>query len=603
MENARYRLAKSASVCRFWWMLLLFFSLACHSLLAHAAEPATDLRVLIDVSGSMKHNDPHNLRAPALRLLVGLIPEGSRAGVWTFGRSVNLQVKLGRVNQTWKQMARKKAAKIHSNGLFTNIEQAIHRASLDWNKSDPRYRRHLILLTDGMVDVSKNQSRNAASRQRILKTILPKLKAGHVKVHTIALSDNADHGLLKTLSVTTDGWYEQVDSADSLHRVFLRLFEKTAPVDTLPLKNNRFTVDNSITDMTVLAFHSAEAKATRLLTPSGQKWTQAQHPNTVQWHNEQGYDLITVNKPQQGEWQLHAAVDDDNRVMVMTNLRLIVDDLPNNVLPEDPLTVAARLSQDDKTITEKTFLELVTFKLKHHLIGQQPVLHMISDDGRAPDNREGDGIYSGNLRKPSINDDMDISVIAQGATFQREYRHTIKVYDSPAEITISYNQATKFYEIQVIPHQGLLQPDTIKILLTDAEGKQSEMPQVKEGIWRTDIPSHQAGKLVDILIKGTRSNGKFLQLELARQLPEADPKAIEQPMVKKQVPMENEQPKAAEQTEKNNSQQKKRNRWIRAIAIVIGINTIVIAGVVAGYLIWRKRRAKTIAKEQVELTV
>jgi uncharacterized protein (TIGR03503 family) len=602
MKKSRSRPGESTSVCRFCWTLLLFFCIS-HSLTSHATEPVTDLRVLIDVSGSMKHNDPHNLRAPALRLLVGLVPEGSRAGVWTFGQFVNMQVKLGRVNQAWKKMARDEAGKIHSNGLFTNIEEAIHRASFDWNKSDPRYRRHLILLTDGMVDISKNTLHNTASRQRIVKTLLPKLIAAHVKVHTIALSDNADHALLKTLSVATDGWYEQVDSADSLHRVFLRLFEKAAPVDTLPLKNNRFTVDSSITDMTVLAFHSAEAKTTRLVTPSKQEWTQAQHPNAVQWHNEQGYDLITVNKPQRGEWQLHAAIDNDNRVMVMTNLRLNVDDLPNNVLPADRLTVAARLVQDGKTITEKTFLEMVTFKLTQHIIGQQPAaLQVLGDDGRVPDGREGDGTYSANLRIPSLKGDMAISVIAQGATFQREFRHTIKVYESPAEITTTYNQATKFHEIRVIPHQGLLQPDTIKILFTDAESKQSEMPQVNKELWKIDVPSHQAGKLVSILIMGTRFNGKFSQMELKRLLPEASPESIALSTVKKQDHIANEKQKTTRQT-KSDVQQKKLSRWLSVIIIVFGVNTIVIAGVGGGYLFWRKKRTRTLAKEQVELRV
>ena len=45
---------------------------------ASATEPVNDVRVMIDISGSMKHNDPHNLRAPALRLLTGLLPKGAR---------------------------------------------------------------------------------------------------------------------------------------------------------------------------------------------------------------------------------------------------------------------------------------------------------------------------------------------------------------------------------------------------------------------------------------------------------------------------------------------------------------------------------------------
>ena len=40
----------------------------------------SDVRVLIDVSGSMKKNDPKNLRSPALRLLVGLLHRAALLG-------------------------------------------------------------------------------------------------------------------------------------------------------------------------------------------------------------------------------------------------------------------------------------------------------------------------------------------------------------------------------------------------------------------------------------------------------------------------------------------------------------------------------------------
>jgi hypothetical protein len=49
-----------------------------------ATDSKADIRVLIDVYGSMKQNDPNNLRQPALRLLTGLLPTGSKAGIWTF---------------------------------------------------------------------------------------------------------------------------------------------------------------------------------------------------------------------------------------------------------------------------------------------------------------------------------------------------------------------------------------------------------------------------------------------------------------------------------------------------------------------------------------
>ena len=103
---------------------------------------SADTRILIDISGSMKKNDPNNLRRPAVRLLVGLLPENSRAGVWTFGKYVNMQVPLGMVDKRWKDRARDGASKIASPGQFTNIEEAIRRLDRDewpylWLHTEP----------------------------------------------------------------------------------------------------------------------------------------------------------------------------------------------------------------------------------------------------------------------------------------------------------------------------------------------------------------------------------------------------------------------------------------------------------------------------------
>src|SRR3569623_2340757 len=71
---------------------------------AMSAAPS-DIRILVVGSGSMKQNDPQHLRAPALRLLTGLLPDGARAGVWTYGQQVNMLVPLASVDAHWKARA------------------------------------------------------------------------------------------------------------------------------------------------------------------------------------------------------------------------------------------------------------------------------------------------------------------------------------------------------------------------------------------------------------------------------------------------------------------------------------------------------------------
>ncbi|MDQ7050607.1 MAG: hypothetical protein Q9M92_14180 [Enterobacterales bacterium] len=82
---------------------VIAFALICFVPLAmsQSQDPAlqkSDVRLLIDISGSMKKNDPNNLRIPALQLVTNLLPKGADAGVWAFGRYVNMMVPLSKVD-------------------------------------------------------------------------------------------------------------------------------------------------------------------------------------------------------------------------------------------------------------------------------------------------------------------------------------------------------------------------------------------------------------------------------------------------------------------------------------------------------------------------
>src|SRR5690554_1275320 len=61
-----------------------------------------DVRIIVDISGSMKETDPENLRRPAVRLLARMLPAGSEAGVWTFGQYVNMLVPHATVDDAWR---------------------------------------------------------------------------------------------------------------------------------------------------------------------------------------------------------------------------------------------------------------------------------------------------------------------------------------------------------------------------------------------------------------------------------------------------------------------------------------------------------------------
>ncbi|MBV1885134.1 MAG: VWA domain-containing protein, partial [Gammaproteobacteria bacterium] len=239
------------------------------SFAANEDKPVADVRIVVDISGSMRKNDPHNLRIPAAELLIDLLPDNSKAGLWTFGKYVNMLVKHDYVSADWKRNAKIKAKKINSIAMYTNIGEAVEVASVGWLEPDPRYERSIILLTDGKVDISKSPTQNENEQNRILEQIIPRLTSSKVKVHTIALSANSDQLLMKRLAMNTGGSFSVANSANDLMKIFLKAFDAAVPSEQVPLEGNKFSIDASVKEFTALIFRASKAKPTQLTSPDG----------------------------------------------------------------------------------------------------------------------------------------------------------------------------------------------------------------------------------------------------------------------------------------------------------------------------------------------
>lgn len=494
--------------------LFWFFAWPAAGLAATASESANDVRVLIDISGSMKRNDPNNLRAPALRLLTGLLPNGARAGVWIYGQQVNMLVPHGTVDARWKDHAQQAAAKIGSTGLFTNIEDALLKAGQDWRSADPAAQRSLIMLTDGLVDISKDPALNTASRDRIVNEILPRLRDAGVKIHTIALSKDADHALLRQLAAASDGWYEKVDNADDLQRVFLRMFEKATKPDTLPIKDNTVQVDASIEEMTLLVFREP-GKSIELLTPADKIHSAAAPPASARWYSDTGYDLITLSKPEPGAWRIRGTQDSDNRVMVVTNLKVRATGLPNNLSIDAAPYYFVQLTQDGTVINQQKFLELVKISLRRQDPQGKQIESPLLDDGQAPDISAGDGTFSYRFGNTMNEGRHELVLLVDGTTFKREQRQVINVYSQPAAAGVSPHPAGGGrYVLTVIPHAGLIDTQTMQVtaVVTGPDGNTAETALAQNGPaeWRREITVDDgAGRSrVEFTVQGMRPDGK-----------------------------------------------------------------------------------------------
>lgn len=332
-----------------------------------AQEPITgnpDVRLLIDVSGSMKQSDPNNLRAPALELIVRLLPPGSKAGVWLFGDGVRTLLPHVVIDDAWRDKAVQSVRVIDNSGQRTNIPAALDAALYDLNRLDPDYRTSVVLLTDGKVDVSSSAVANANAARLLLEEQAPILGQTGVPVHTVALSSEADWAFLRKLAESTQGLAEKAESADSLTRVFLQALEMVAPTARVPIEGGEFQIDEGVSQLTALIFSGADERTkVELIDPDNQALAPDSNREGVRWFSNEKFSLVTVDSPKPGRWRLVAPSSEENRITVISDLSIDVDPLPNSLPLDQPTELGVRLVDRDGVITSAELLSLFDIKV------------------------------------------------------------------------------------------------------------------------------------------------------------------------------------------------------------------------------------------------
>lgn len=470
-------------------------------------DPVREIQVLIDVSGSMKQNDPDNLRIDAARLLINLLPDGSRVSIWLFAEDTQRLIHSDSTDRSWKDKAKNALGKVHSRGLFTNIEKAISQCLN--HGFDQKSRRHLILLTDGMVDISQDIMVSADSRERIFAELIPKLRERDIQVETIALSDQTDTELLQQLAETTGGWHEAAATADQLQRSFMKMLQKTAPTDNVPINGNRFLIDSSVSEFSVVVFKTAGSKPTLLETPDGKILSKQVVIPNIGWADGKGYDLITVKQPVAGEWLLDAATDPDNQVMILTDLKLQADHLPSFTGPNDPLSLSFYFTEKGQLINRKEFVALTNMELA---IDSHPSIQLEASQATP-------GYFHHQLSNLPEGRHQ-LRVIADGKTFKRELLHTLDVKNTSLTVKHTVDNAHQEIHFIVVPDTTALDQSSLKVTATvkrpDHVVENYPISQT-DGAWLftlKDLPK-ESGTLVTFSATASNKDGKLLSLQAA----------------------------------------------------------------------------------------
>lgn len=479
-----------------------------------------DVRIIIDISGSMKQTDPNNLRIPALNLLLELMPEGAQAGIWTFGRFVNNLVPVAQVDDAWREKAKSSAVNISSLGLRTNLAGALNDAA--WGlDSASGFQQSIILLTDGKVDMADDKSAdgelvNAQERQKLMSQVLAKYRSAGANIHTLALSDLADKNLLQEIALETDGLYSEAQDAEALMKAFLRAFDRAVPAEQVPMEDNTFVIDGGVKEFTALIFkRSNGSQETALLTPEGSRFTELEHPANVRWHKDVSFDLITIKQPEVGTWIAEADLDPSNRVTILSDLALSVEGIPATIFPGDKLDVEIKLTNAGEVVETLEILRLTDMTMTVITASGREGSKILSD----PESPPKDGVYREGLYRLKELGQYQVDVIAEGRTFQRKRSFSMTMMQ-PVEIHHEVDADKGVYRIEVRALSDNLDVERSRVIAKIKSPDENTIIQSvlfndEAQAWVSEIePTKGPGQYrVDLNVRGITQSGKNFKIK------------------------------------------------------------------------------------------
>ncbi|MEL7368695.1 MAG: vWA domain-containing protein [Myxococcota bacterium] len=343
---------------------------ASQTAVASPGRPRTRSVIVFDNSGSMRQNDPQRLAEAATMLYIQLSKPTDEVGLVVFSNEGRMAVPLGPVSTQGRKIARR-LSRLRLNGARTDIGDGLEAALRALGPPQPDARDVVVLLTDGMVDLGVRAEAEHVRSNRWLRTeVVGRYLRRKTPLYTIAFTPSADRKLLNELAAGTHGSFRYIKNASALHRAFTELFTVASGAIRLPVRDGLVVVDPSIKQTSLVISKPTPNTANTLITPAEEVIKAGSLRKGLEWTSSPSYDLVNMNKPEAGSWQMVGADGKAaNGVAIVKESRLVLKVRfgPQDVTIDDVLQLQAELVEDGKRVDN--YVRLKTMVLEARIEG------------------------------------------------------------------------------------------------------------------------------------------------------------------------------------------------------------------------------------------
>jgi len=397
-----------------------------------------DAILVLDSSRSMQRTDPHRLRDQAAKLFLRFLGAGDRVAVISFDREAKVVVPLTGVVPAAIEELDKSIEQIPMEGGFTDLEAALEEA-IKLLEHDGRKdaTQTVVLLSDGKMDPHPSRGTPAELTEKVKSDFLPAYEDRHIKLYTVAFSEESDRTLLSEFAQGAGGlsWY--APDASTIHKKFSELFLTLKRPQVVPLEGEGFEIDPSVTEATFYISRKEGDAVVTLVDPHGTQINSEHIPAGIKWFRGELFDVVTLSRPMAGRWTITGLESAEGFATLLSDIQLQVRWPQSNFKLGDSVVAFARLINGKDELVKSGIEEITfyTYKILNAENGETISNGALNDKGEEGDAKAGDGIYSTTL-KMERDGEYQAFFAVTSPTFTRQQRVSFTVAASSIKLVV-----------------------------------------------------------------------------------------------------------------------------------------------------------------------
>lgn len=315
--------------------------------------------------------------------------------------------------------------------------------------------------------------------------------------------------------------------------------EERSPIESLgsqyhnsiELLRNRFRIDNNVKEVTMVFFREYGSAPVVLVRPDGSKIFQSQIENKdVDWYDSDTYDMIKIKNPVAGPWQAVGQVMTNSRVMVVSDIALHADPLPQIMFSGEILKSTAYLTNGGEPVKFNQFRDVVELTIEFvstnnpnydNFGANNQMIATFEDNGRGMDEAPMDGTFTGQFNLSVAPGEWRPVFRVTTPMFTREQTDpVIRLYPNPVHLSVvmdgggpGYNKLVIDVDRDLVDIKSLLVDGKVRFPNGDIQNfsitEPSENPRehliiaYEEGVYRVKLTAY-----------GTTSDGRDFILDV-----------------------------------------------------------------------------------------